>query len=77
MNVLEQRAGEWLEQLGGVTDESPGLTRTFLSPALERAKVLVAGWMTAVGLEVFEDQAGNLIGRLDCGDSGAGTVACG
>ena len=33
--------------------------------------------MREAGLAVFEDQAGNLIGRLDCGDPRAGTLACG
>ncbi|MGH8047215.1 MAG: M20 family metallo-hydrolase, partial [Chthoniobacterales bacterium] len=49
----------------------------FLSPALEEAKQIVGGWMRDAGLDVFEDKAGNLIGRLDCGDPAAGTVACG
>lgn len=73
----EARIEEWLGTLGGITDEPPGLTRTFLSPALERAKQVVAGWMRDAGLEVFEDQAGNLVGRRDCGDPAAGTLACG
>jgi allantoate deiminase len=73
----ERVAAEWLDELGRITDEPPGLTRTFLSPALRRAKALVAGWMRGVGLDVHEDSAGNLIGRLDCGDPGAPTMACG
>lgn len=76
MNPGEAAAAR-LEELGRVTDDPPGLTRTFLSPALERAKDLVAGWMRDAGLEVFEDLAGNLVGRLDCGDPSAGTVTCG
>ena len=75
--VSPEAAFSLLEELARISDEPPGLTRTFLSPALDRAKSLVAGWMRAAGLEVFEDQAGNLIGRLDCGIPGAGTVACG
>jgi len=67
----------WLETLAAITDEPPGLTRTFLSPALDRAKDQVAAWMREAGLEVFEDQAGNVIGRWDCGDPGAGTLVCG
>lgn len=77
MNVWEQRAALALEELAAITDEPPGLTRTFLSPALERAKLRVADWMREAGLEVYEDRAGNVVGRLDCGDSAAGTVACG
>jgi len=74
---LDTRAWEYLEILGGITDELPGLTRTFLSPALERAKQVVARWMEEAGLTVFEDQAGNLIGRWDCGDPHAGTFVVG
>lgn len=73
----DPRIEGWLNALAAITDEPPGITRTFLSPALGRARALVAGWMRGAGLEVFEDQAGNLIGRLDCGDPGAGTLACG
>jgi allantoate deiminase len=74
---IEARIEDWLARLAVITDEPPGLTRTFLSPALEEAKQVVAGWMREVGLEVYEDQAGNLIGRRDCGDPDAGTLACG
>ncbi len=73
----DPRIEGWLDALAAITDEPPGITRTFLSPALERAKALAAQWMRDAGLEVFEDQAGNLIGRLDCGDPEACTVACG
>jgi len=71
------KAAEWLEELGAISDDAPGLTRTFLSPALARAKVLVAQWMQEAGLTVFEDKAGNVIGRLECERAIAGTVACG
>jgi len=74
-NSLAKRAAAWLHELGAITDEPPGLTRTFLSPALGRAKLLVADWMHESGLHVYEDAAGNLIGRLDVG--AAQTVACG
>jgi allantoate deiminase len=54
-----------LDQLGRVTDGPRGLTRTFLSPAMQRANALVAGWMKDVGLAVRVDAVGNLIGRLE------------
>lgn len=71
---VKNQAAVWLDELGAISDEPPQLTRTFLSPALGRAKELVAGWMRVASLEVYEDQAGNLIGRLDCGNPTAGTV---
>jgi allantoate deiminase len=55
----------WLDELGRISDERDGLTRTFLSPAMRRANARVARWMTAVGLAVREDPMGNLIGRLE------------
>lgn len=77
MDRRPEAAFSLLEELGAISDEPPGLTRTFLSAALGRAGLRVAEWMSAAGLQVFEDQAGNVIGRLDCGDPSAGTVVCG
>ena len=70
-------AWERIAELATVTDEPPGLTRTFLSPALERSKRLVGEWMREAGLEVFEDRIGNVIGRRACADADAPVVACG
>ena len=54
------------DELGRVSDEPHRLTRTFHSPAMARANVLVGGWMRAAGLEVREDAAFNLLGRWPC-----------
>ena len=62
-----QQLARMLAELGRVTDEPGRLTRTFLSPAMERANHLVGGWMRAAGLTVHEDETGNLIGRLSAG----------
>ena len=67
-----QRLIQLLDQLGWVTDEPGRLTRTFLSPAMRRANVLVAGWMKAAGLQVREDSTGNLIGRLEAANPAVG-----
>ena len=56
-----------LDELGRVTDEPGRLTRTFLSPAMERANALVGRWMREAGLTVREDDTGNLVGRLAAG----------
>ncbi|HVU15596.1 MAG TPA: allantoate amidohydrolase [Candidatus Didemnitutus sp.] len=53
-----------LEQLGRVSDVPGELTRTFLSPAMQRANDLVGKWMRQARLETTVDAAGNLIGRL-------------
>lgn len=73
----DSRAWQWLETLAGITDEPPGLTRTFLSPAHGRARLVVAEWMREAGLEVYEDAAANLIGRWECPDPNAATLVCG
>lgn len=54
-----------LDELGRISDEKGKLTRTFLSPAMQRANALVARWMREAGLTVREDAAGNLCGRLE------------
>lgn len=75
--ALAERAASWLDELGGISDSPDGLARTFLSPSHARARRLVARWMTSAGLTVFEDQAGNLIGRLEGLDPDAPVIVCG
>ncbi|HUG10937.1 MAG TPA: allantoate amidohydrolase [Opitutaceae bacterium] len=53
-----------IDELAQVSEESGRLTRTFLSPAMERAAALVGGWMREAGMETREDSVGNLIGLL-------------
>ena len=53
-----------LRELARISEESGRLTRTFLSPAMGRANLRVGSWMRGAGLEVREDFAGNLVGRL-------------
>src|SRR6478736_7482598 len=60
-----QQLVRMLDELGLVTDEPGRLTRTFLSPAMERANLVVGGWMREAGLSVREDDTGNLVGRLE------------
>lgn len=54
-----------LEALARISDDEGALTRTFLSPGLRRAKLQVSAWMKDAGLDVYEDAAGNLIGRRE------------
>lgn len=70
-------ATEMIERLAGITDEPPGLTRTFLSKASRDAKRIVGGWMRQAGLDVHEDAAGNVIGRRPAAAPGAPVLACG
>ena len=72
-----QKLVRLLDELGRVTDEPGRLTRTFLSPAMERANLLIGSWMTEAGLAVREDDTGNLIGRLASATPGAKTLLLG
>jgi allantoate deiminase len=64
-------------ELGAVSDEMGRLTRTFHSPAIQRANALVGSWMRAAGLLVREDAAFNLIGRWSCANPRAKTLLLG
>lgn len=77
MAASAKQLARMLDQLGRVTDEPGKLTRTFLSPAMQRANALVAGWMIEAGLIVRVDAVGNLIGRLESTDPKAKTLLLG
>ena len=64
-------------ELGAISDEAGRLTRTFHSPAMQRANALVGAWMRAAGLEVREDAAFNLIGRWPSKNPRAKTLLLG
>ena len=64
------------DELGKISEEPGQLTRTFASPAMRRANKLVGSWMRAAGLQVREDAAFNLLGRLP-GTDGAKTFLLG
>jgi allantoate deiminase len=64
-------------ELGAISDEPRKLTRTFHSPAMQRANALVGSWMRSAGLEVREDAAFNLIGRWPSQNPKAKTLLLG
>ncbi|MDI1319079.1 MAG: allantoate amidohydrolase [bacterium] len=66
-----------LDELGRITDEPGRLTRTFLSPGMQRANELVGDCLKAAGLKVRVDSVGNLIGRLEGAQRGAKTLLLG
>jgi allantoate deiminase len=51
-------------EIAQITDVQGETTRTFLSPATQRAHAVIAGWMRAAGMAVHVDAAGNLRGLL-------------
>ena len=66
-----------LNQLARVSDERGATTRTFLSPAMQRANALVGRWMKGAGLSVREDSVANLIGRMPASRRAAQTLLLG
>lgn len=71
--TIMRRAGE----LGAISEERGCLTRTFHSAAMQRANRLVGSWMRAAGMDVREDAAFNLIGRVSSARRGAKCVLIG
>jgi allantoate deiminase len=61
--ALGRRAEAMLFELAAISAEPEWLVRLYLSPEYRRAADLVAFWMREAGLEVFEDQLGNVRGR--------------
>jgi allantoate deiminase len=59
-----------IDALASITDETGMITRTFLSPAMQKANRIVAEWMKEAGLAPAEDRFGNLLGQSP-GDPGA------
>jgi hydantoinase/carbamoylase family amidase len=77
MTADGEKAWQYLDALAAISDDDAGLTRTFLSPAHAIAKRQVVLWMRDAGMHVFEDAAGNLIGRLAADDPDAPVMVCG
>ena len=65
LSQVSARAWERLDFLGGLTDQPPGLTRSFLSSANKAAASEIQKWMADDGLRVAHDVMGNLCGFLD------------
>ena len=63
--------------LAAISEEADRLTRRCLTPALDKAMMLVAGWMEAAGMTVRRDALGNLIGRYAAAHAPARTLLLG
>jgi allantoate deiminase len=73
----EKLLGSMLDELGAITDEPGRLTRTFLSPAMERAVQLVGCWLQDAGMDVKVDPVGNVIGLRKSNNPKARTLILG
>ena len=65
------------DELGAISDEPGCITRTFHSPAMQRANKLVGHWMRSAEMTVHEDAAFNLLGRWKSPRRGAKTFLLG
>ena len=75
--VVDQRVVADLEGLAQFTDTGPGCTRTLFDDAYAQSRPWVREQMTAAGLRVRTDPAGNLIGTLAGSDPAAPALMIG
>ena len=54
-----------IEALAAISETKDGLTRRYLTAEHRRANDLVHEWMTSAGMKVWQDAAGNVIGRYE------------
>ncbi len=62
---------ERIAALGKISEQPDCLTRTFATPAMQRANELVATWMQNAGMTIRRDAIGNLIGHYPAQKPGA------
>ena len=76
-SVDEARCWGWLMRLGEITDPARPWTRTAFSERHFQGRQFLTGVMRESGLETHIDAVGNLIGRREGTDPGAGTIMIG
>jgi len=64
-----------IEELAAISESADCLTRRFATPEHRQANDLVALWMRNIGMRVWEDAIGNVIGRYESGDVSEDTPA--
>jgi len=72
-----ERARARLDELALITAEPGRITRLYLTPEHRRAADLVARWLRDAGMAVREDEAGNVIGRIEGAQPGRPAVLLG
>jgi hydantoinase/carbamoylase family amidase len=58
-----QRILDRADALAAISEDPPGITRTYLTRQHREAGELIAGWMREAGLDVHWDALGNVVGR--------------
>lgn len=54
-----------LDELGRISESPDNLTRTTFTPEHRRANDMVLGWMREAGMQAWQDDVGNVVGRYD------------
>jgi allantoate deiminase len=75
--IEAQAVMEQCDILGGYSEEPGRLTRRFGTQPMRQVNETVAAWMRSAGMEVRQDNAGNLIGRYEAISVGARTLLLG
>jgi allantoate deiminase len=65
------------DALAGFSEEPGRLTRRFATAAMRDANAAVAAWMRDAGMTVRQDAVGNLVGRYEAAQAGAGALLLG
>ncbi len=63
------------DRLAALSETADALTRVYLSPEHLQANQLVGQWMQAAGMMVWQDSVGNICGRYEGVQEGAGGAA--
>ena len=77
INASARTVMERCKELAGYSEEPDRLTRRFASKAMQQVNETVKIWMQAAGMNVEQDNIGNLIGRYEASQAGAKTLLLG
>ena len=77
INASARTVMERCKELAGYSEEPDRLTRRFASKAMQQVNETVKIWMQAAGMNVEQDNIGNLIGRYEASHAGAKTLLLG
>ena len=73
-NVAMQQANRAIERchkLSAISEMNDGILRQYLTPEHKRCNQLVSEWMTAAGMNTWQDEVGNQWGRLASNNTNA------
>ena len=62
---IAQQVMSRCDELGKISQSDEYLDRRYLTAEHKQANELVGGWMTQAGMQTWQDEAGNLCGRLE------------